>query len=116
MSYQVGNRSLHVFMSNQSEWFSRLAPAFGLQPRWAKNRKFADQFDSETGLSEQGEKTAKKILDLIAVNPFINRKELAEKIGIIEDGIKYHLSNLQKKKRFKRVGPDKDRHWEIIGD
>lgn len=75
---------------------------------------------SASGLPETGgkttQKTTQKILDLIAANPSISRKELAEKIGITADGIKYQLSSLRKKKRLKRIGPAKGGYWEIIGD
>jgi ATP-dependent DNA helicase RecG len=59
------------------------------------------------------QKTAQKILDMIATNPSISRKELAIRIGITADGIKYHLVNLQKNGPLKRIGPDKGGHWEI---
>ena len=62
---------------------------------------------------EPTQKTAQKILDMIAVNPSISRKELAIQIGITADGIKYHLANLQKNGRLKRIGPDKGGRWEI---
>lgn len=67
---------------------------------------------SQGGATTQ--KTTQKILDLVAANPSIRRKELAEKIGITADGIKYHLTSLQKKGRLKRVGPDKGGCWEVV--
>lgn len=42
------------------------------------------------------EKTTQKIIDIIKRNPKITRKELAKKIGITDDGIKYHLNKLKK--------------------
>ena len=66
--------------------------------------------------TQKTQKTTQKILDVIAANPSISRKELATRIGITVDGIKYHLTNLQKKGRLKRVGPDKGGHWEVSGD
>ena len=59
--------------------------------------------------------TTQKILDMIAANPSISRKELATQVGITADGIKYHLANLQKNGRLKRIGPDKGGHWKIVG-
>ena len=58
--------------------------------------------------------TAQKIYDLIIANPKITRKELAEKVGLSEDGIKFNLNKLKKDGLLKRVGPDKGGHWEII--
>ncbi len=61
------------------------------------------------------QKTTQKIVWLIKANPRITRKELAEKIGITQDGIKYNLDKLKRQGILKRVGPDKGGHWEIIG-
>jgi ATP-dependent DNA helicase RecG len=61
------------------------------------------------------QKTTQKIVDLIRQNPSITRKEMAQHVGITEDGIKYHLSILQRKNAIRRVGPDKGGHWEIQG-
>jgi len=60
------------------------------------------------------QKTTQKILELIKENPKITRKELAEKIGISEDGIKFNLNQLKKQNKIKRVGPDKGGYWEIL--
>jgi len=51
----------------------------------------------------------------IRKNPAITRKELSEIISLTEDGIKYHLSKMQKKGQICRVGHDKGGHWEILG-
>ena len=61
-------------------------------------------------------KNARKILNIIQENPYTTRKEMAEVIGISEDGVKYHLSNMKEKGLLKRVGPDKGGHWEVIGE
>lgn len=60
------------------------------------------------------QKTTQKIIELIKENPFITRKELAEKLDISEEGVKYHLKILKEKNKIKRIGPDKGGHWEII--
>lgn len=59
-------------------------------------------------------KTTQKILDLIKENPDITRNELANLIGISEDGIKYHINYLKKKGFLERIGPDKGGYWKII--
>ncbi|HIG94175.1 MAG TPA: winged helix-turn-helix transcriptional regulator [Nanoarchaeota archaeon] len=59
------------------------------------------------------QKTTQKILELIKENPKISRRELAKKIGITEDGIKFNLNQLKSQKKIKRIGPDKGGHWEI---
>ncbi|MBI4668724.1 MAG: hypothetical protein HY747_06000 [Elusimicrobia bacterium] len=39
---------------------------------------------------------------------------LAEEIRISEDGIKYHLRQMQRKGLVRRIGPDKGGRWEVI--
>ncbi|MBU4511072.1 winged helix-turn-helix transcriptional regulator [bacterium] len=57
--------------------------------------------------------TTQKTIALIGKSPEISRKELAEVIGLTEDGIKYHLKKMQKKGIIKRIGPAKGGHWEV---
>lgn len=59
-------------------------------------------------------KTTRKIIEAIAKKSDITQKELAELIGITDDGIKYHITRLRKKGILKRIGPDKGGHWEIV--
>ena len=63
---------------------------------------------------KSSQKTTQKIIKLITGNPNITRKELAAKIGLTEDGIKYHLSIMQKNKIIKRIGADKGGYWKVI--
>jgi ATP-dependent DNA helicase RecG len=62
------------------------------------------------------EKTREKILTLIAADPSISTKELAERIGITPRGIEWQLRQLKQAGRLKRVGPRKGGRWEVIGD
>jgi len=57
------------------------------------------------------QKTTQKIIQIIMKNPHVTRKELADSIGITNDGIKYHLTKMQKKGLLRRIGPDKGGHW-----
>lgn len=55
----------------------------------------------------------KKIIELIKENPSITRKEMAEKIGISDDGIKYNLNKLKKMNLITRIGSDRSGTWKI---
>ena len=44
----------------------------------------------------------------------IVEQELAESVGLTDDGVKYNLAKLVKQGKIKRIGPDKGGHWEII--
>ncbi len=58
--------------------------------------------------------TQMKILELMKENQYITRNELAEKIGITPDGIKYNLDILRKKEIIKREGSTKKGCWKIL--
>ena len=75
-----------------------------------------EEIRQTSDLGSTTQKTTQKILELIAANPSISRKELSAQIGITADGIKYHLTAMQKKRLLKRIGPDKGGRWEVIGD
>lgn len=60
------------------------------------------------------QKTTQKIIASIKENSEITRKELSEAIGLTEDGIKYHLKNMQKQGIIKRIGPDKGGYWKVL--
>lgn len=54
-----------------------------------------------------------KILELIKDNPYITRKELANKINITEDGVKYNLKKLIDNGIIERIGLDKGGYWKV---
>lgn len=58
--------------------------------------------------------TQEKILALLKAHPAITRRELAAKIGITNDGIKYHLNKLKLSGRIKHIGPTKAGQWETL--
>jgi ATP-dependent DNA helicase RecG len=60
------------------------------------------------------ETTQEIILALIKINPAITRKELAEKIGITPNGIKYHLDKLRKQGVIRHIGATKKGCWELV--
>jgi ATP-dependent DNA helicase RecG len=63
-----------------------------------------------TVLSEQ----ERNIVQLIKRNPTVSQREIAVKIGLSEDGVRYHTDKLKKKEILRRVGGAKGGHWEII--
>ena len=65
---------------------------------------------------ETTQKTTQKIIASIEENPGITRRELAEAIGLTEDGIKYHLKKMQEQRIIERIGPDKGGYWQVLGE
>lgn len=58
--------------------------------------------------------TQEQILNILREHPQTTRKELANIIGITEDGIKKQLANLKKEGMIERIGADNGGHWEVI--
>ena len=62
------------------------------------------------------EKTTEKLLTILRENPQISNRELANLLGISEDGVYYNTKKLKAAGILRRVGPDKGGHWEIIAE
>jgi ATP-dependent DNA helicase RecG len=60
------------------------------------------------------ETTQEKILALLKAQPSITRKELASKVGLSPDGIKYHLEKMKSAEIIRHVGSTKAGHWEVL--
>ena len=54
-----------------------------------------------------------KIIELIKRNPRITRNELANKLNITSDGVKYNLKKLVDNEIIERIGPDNGGYWEL---
>ena len=55
-----------------------------------------------------------KIIEVIKENPFIMQEELAQIIGLSRKSIIQNMKKLQDNGLLKRVGADKNGHWEIV--
>ena len=54
-----------------------------------------------------------KIIDAIKNNPFVTQEELAQIVGITRKNIIANMKKLQENGLIKRVGADKNGHWQI---
>ena len=59
------------------------------------------------------ETTQEKILLCVQKDPSITRRQMAEEVGISEDGIKYHLTKMREGGILRHIGPTKAGYWEI---
>ena len=55
-----------------------------------------------------------KIIDVIKENPFITQEELSSIVGIARLNINKNMKKLQEQGIIKRIGADKNGHWEVI--
>ena len=60
------------------------------------------------------EKTTEKILCFIKENPKITYRELAEVLGLTEDGIYWSVKQLRGQGLLRRVGGRKEGYWKVI--
>lgn len=58
--------------------------------------------------------TAQKILRHLQSEPASTAKDLAQKVGITEKGVRYHLEQLKKQGKLRHVGPTKGGYWKVI--
>ena len=56
----------------------------------------------------------KKIIEALKDNPFATQEELAEIIGMARKNIIANMKKLQENGFIKRIGADKNGHWECI--
>ena len=62
----------------------------------------------------KGESKEKEILELISNNPYLSADDIARKVNLSKDGVRYHLKNLKKKKIVKRKGHGKGGSWQVL--
>lgn len=74
-------------------------------------RKTIDRIVEKT-TRKKDEKTIDEIMDIMAENPKITVKEIAEMIGITADGVRYHVKKLKASGRIERVGADRGGSWK----
>lgn len=54
-----------------------------------------------------------KIINAIKSNPYVTQEELAEIVGITRKNIIANMKKLQENGIIKRIGADKNGHWQI---
>ena len=85
----------------------------GIRVRFDTEDFFIITFSRRADIQKTTQKTTQKILGLIKDNPYITRKEIAELVGISENGVKFHINNLKGKRFLKRIGPDRGGYWKV---
>ena len=72
--------------------------------------------DGDTTPKTTPRETQKEILSLIKENNKITAQEIADKIGITRDGVRYHLDNLKNKGIIKHYGIVQNGYWKVLID
>ena len=80
------------------------------------NQTNTEPIQTDQDSQKTTQKTTQKILDLIALNPFITRSEMAIECSVTPDAIKLQLKKLKDKGVIRRVGADRGGYWEIINN
>ncbi|MCQ2588594.1 MAG: Fic family protein [Treponema sp.] len=56
----------------------------------------------------------KSIVNLVKENPLLLQEEIAEKLGLARETVNRNMTKLQKMEVLKRIGADKNGHWEVL--
>ena len=75
-----------------------------------QRKKLDEEIQRTATPQETTQETTQEILRLIKEKPMITRKELAQKIGLSEEGVKYHLTKMRKNNVIKHIKG----YWEIL--
>ena len=60
------------------------------------------------------DKSGAKVLNLIRNNPSVTIPEMMQALGMSDSGVRKILRRLQQQGALRRVGANKNGHWEII--
>lgn len=60
------------------------------------------------------ETTQERVLALLRAQPSITRRELASRLGLSDNGIKYHLERMKAAGVIRHVGATKSGFWEVL--
>lgn len=58
--------------------------------------------------------TAQKVLDVLSEDPYLTRQDLAPLLNLSPDGVKYHLTRLQKLGYLLRIEGRKSGRWKVL--
>jgi len=75
---------------------------------------FTGQPNAAASLGEKLDETQSAMLMVIAANPKVTIKNLAESLNLSTTAIEKNLKQLKQHQRIRRVGPAKGGHWEVI--
>ena len=68
----------------------------------------------ENGVNEKVNERQRKIIAIVADNPYITQSDLVSKLGISLVHVNKNMKKLQGLGIIRRVGPDKGGHWEVV--
>lgn len=85
-----------------------------IQQTLAQNALVNASIDAPVNLAAL--KTPQAVLRLVEENPAITRQEMAERIGKDLRTIGRAIAKLRQAEKLRRIGSDKDGHWEITDD
>lgn len=70
--------------------------------------------DTLSGLKSGLNETDSKLMGFIQSNPSVTIQELQEMLNLSRNGVRKALGRLKATGWFRRVGPDKGGHWEVL--
>ena len=86
-------------------------------PSVATGKAFLGQATQETTQETAPttqETTRERVLALLRTQPAITRRELANRLGLSDSGVKYHLEKLKAAEIIRHIGTTKLGYWEVL--
>lgn len=65
-------------------------------------------------ITQTKEDLSESIIAIIKGNKYVTLKEIAEKLNKTRDGIKCHITKMQKAGKIRHIGKVNDGYWEIL--
>ncbi len=107
--FQVGSSDFWIKFKFSDSYIDQFSSRSGIDGTSDTRKKV-----SKTSPTITQEITQEKIIALLWEHPDLTRSELATRIGITSNSVKYHLDKLRIAGRIRRIGPTKKGHWEVI--
>ena len=67
----------------------------------------------ESGAGKDQTPARDRIVEWLRADPSLSRRDLAERVGLTPDGVKYHLSKLSEAGVIAHVGPSRGGYWVV---
>ena len=58
--------------------------------------------------------TQSQVVNMLLSTPSMTKKEMAEKLGLSTDGVKYHIKKMTESGIVRYVGTSRNGHWELL--
>ena len=104
----------NIVYKYRKEYYHAIAVSGGLEGCWPFIEFILSVIDETLTMENTAPRTNRnKIIDQIRINPKITRNELATRLGLTPDGVKYHLRKMTAEGVITRQGSARSGYWMV---